>query len=242
LAPIDTLMKRTSSGVLAFLLLAGAAIAQGQEPSTPTNELSPDLLNKLHTAAQHVKANQLREALAAYTEFLSVRADMFTPYIDRGKVYQALKEHGKAAEDFSTAIKLKSDLFEAYLYRGIAYYDGKEYAKAIADCDKYVDSKPKKLTFEPFYYKGMAHAGLREYDKAMSTLKLAFELNNNLPEAHMLLGRLYTEQDQLISALREYTIVIQQRPGEKEAFKLRAQVKSSLGDVLGSNEDLAKSQ
>jgi tetratricopeptide (TPR) repeat protein len=232
-------MMRAISHPLIAVFLAALAAAQDQPA---TNELTPELLNKLQIAAQHAKANQFREALAAYTEFLSVRSDMFSPYLDRGKVYHSLKEHTKAVDDFSAALKLKSDLVEAYLRRGMAYYDAKEYAKAILDCEKYVESKPKTVTFEPFYYKGMAHAGLGEYDKATAALKVAFELNNNLPEAHMLLGRIYTEQNQLLSALREYTIAIQQRPGEGEAFKLRAAIKSSLGDIRGSEEDLARAR
>jgi lipoprotein NlpI len=214
---------------------------QPQQPAA-TTELNPELLTKLQTAAQHAKANQPREAIGLYTEFLSARPDIFTPYVERGKLYFLTKEYSKSAEDFTTVLKLKADLADAYLHRCMAYYELADYAKAIADCNKYVSTAPRTLGYEPFYYKGMAHARLGQNDLAAAELSKAFELKNDLPEAHMFLGQLYFNQNQLLNALREFTVVIQQRPGDKEALKRRSDIKARLGDELGAKEDLAKSQ
>ena len=206
------------------------------------SELTPELLGKLQTAGQHAKANQPREAIAAYTEFLTARPDIFSSYVERGKLYFATKEYSKSADDFTTALKLKADLTEAYMHRCMAFYELADYPKAIADCNKYVAAAPKTLGHEPFYYKGMAHARLGQNALAVAELSKAFELKNDLPDAHMFLGQLYLSQDQLLNALREFTVVIQQRPGDKEAFKRRGAIKASLGDELGSKEDLAKAR
>ena len=229
---------KTTPPVLTSAVLTSAV----ETPAAATNELTPELLNKLQLAAQHVKANQPSEALAVYTEFLGARSDMFGPYIDRGKLYHSQKEYAKAIDDYTAALKIKEDLMDAYLRRCMAQYESGAYAKAIPDCDKYIDSKPKNITYEPYYYKGMAHAGLREYDKTISMLAKAFEISNDLPDGHMLLGRIYTEQDHLLHALREYTVVLQQRPGDKVALKHRGTIKAALGDELGSKEDLAKAR
>jgi tetratricopeptide (TPR) repeat protein len=211
-------------------------------PAPATNELSPELLSKLDGAAQHVKANQPREAIALYSEFISARPDMFAPYVDRGKMYLLTKEYAKAADDFTTVLKLKADLIDAFLHRCAAYYGLGNYAKAITDCNKYVAAAPRTLGSEPFYYKGMSHAGLKQNDLAVAELAKAFELKNDLPDAHMFLGQLYFDQDRLLNALREFSVVIQQRPGDKEALKRRSAIKASLGDQLGAQEDLAKAR
>jgi tetratricopeptide (TPR) repeat protein len=216
--------------------------AEPQQPNAPTNELSAELLGKLQTAAQHAKANQPREAIALYTEFLTARADIFSPYVERGKLYLVTKEYSKSADDFTTALKLKSDLADAYMHRCMAYYELADYPKAIADCNKYVSTAPRTLGYEPFYYKGMAHARLGQNDLAVAELSKAFELKSDLPDAHMFLGQLYLNQDQLLNALREFTVVIQQRPGDKEALKHRSAIKASLGDEIGAKEDLAKAR
>jgi tetratricopeptide (TPR) repeat protein len=222
-----------------FLVIALLGTGWAQEPP---NELTPELLSRLDAASQHAKANQLQEAIAAYTEVLVARPDLFSPYLYRGKLYQSQKEHAKAVDDFTAALKLKPHLPEAWLQRCMANYDVAEYAKAVPDCEKYIDSKPRAITYEPFYYKGMAHAGLRENDKAVEMLAKAFEINNNLPEAHRFMGQLYLDQENLLSALREFSIVIQQRPGDKEALKRRSVIKASLGDELGSRQDLDKAR
>lgn len=222
-----------------FLILValGAATTHAQ-----TGELSPELAVKLQIAAQHVKANQPREAIAALTEFLSARTDMFSPYMDRGKAYHGLKDYAKAITDYSTALKLKPDLSEAYLRRCVAQYEVGNHTGAIEDCDKYISLKPRNMTHEAYYYKGMAHAAYKKYQEAIDDLTKAFEINNDLPDAHMLLGKIYTDQDQLVFAMREYSIVIQQVPGHKQALKLRAAVKASLGDEAGSQADLARAK
>jgi tetratricopeptide (TPR) repeat protein len=220
---------------------ASAGKPAGEQPQ-PTTELTEELLAKLQAAVQHAKANQPREAIALYTEFLSARPDIFSPYLERGKLYFVTKEYAKSADDFAAVLKLKPELADAYIHRCMAYYELAEYTKAIGDCNKYVSSAPRTLGYEPFYYKGMAHARLGQNDLAVTELSKAFELKNDLPDAHMFLGQLYLDRDQLLSALREFTVVIQQRPGDKEALKRRSAIKASLGDEVGAKEDLAKAR
>jgi tetratricopeptide (TPR) repeat protein len=235
-------MRRTLPIVVA-ILAAGLPVGSAQTAAPiSTSELTPELLSKLEIASQHVKGNRLPEAIAAYSEFLTARPDMFAPYVDRGKLYFATEEYGKAAHDFTAALKLKGDLADALLHRCMAYYEAAEYAMAIADCSKYVAAAPRTLGWEPFYYKGMSHARLKQNELAVTELNKAFEVKNDLPEAHLFLGQLYLNQHQLLSALREFSIVIQQRPGDKEALTRRSAIKASLGDELGAREDTAKAR
>ena len=230
-------MNRVSCLCGAFLLICVAALAQ--EASA---ELAPELASKLQIAAQHVKAKQPQEAIALYTEVLAARGDLFSPYAERGKIYHDLKEYAKAAADYAEALKRKPDLWELYLRRCTANYAAGAYAQAVADCDSYSASNPRTLTHDPFYYKAMSLGNLKQYEGAVAAFAQTFQINNDLPDAHLYLANLHLQADNLLGALREFTVVIQQRPGDKAAFKQRAAIKAALGDDLGSKDDLAKAQ
>jgi tetratricopeptide (TPR) repeat protein len=165
-----------------------AAAEQSPAAAPATAELSEELLRKLQTAAQHAKANQAPEAIALYTEFLAARPDIFSPYVERGKLYFASKEYSKSADDFTAVLKLKPDMADAYIQRCMAYYELADYLKAIADCSKYVATAPRTLGYEPFYYKGMAHARLGQNELAVAELSKAFELKNDCPMLTSFLG------------------------------------------------------
>jgi tetratricopeptide (TPR) repeat protein len=86
----------------------------------------------------------------------------------------------------------------------------------------------------------LAHTATRAWDKAAEDLTAATGRNNDNPDAHLQLARVYFEMDELIASLREYTIAIQQRPGFAAAYQGRSVVKLALGDSAGSHEDLGK--
>lgn len=210
--------------------------------SVSAQELAPELASKLQIAAQHVKAKQPQEAIALYSEVLAARADLFSPYVERGKLYSEAKEYGKAVADYSAALALKADLWELYLRRCAANYLSGAYAEAVADCDRFAASNPRTLSHEPYYYKAVSLGQLKQYEKAVAAFQQAFQINNDLPDAHLYLANLHLQAENLVGALREFTVVLQQRPGDKSAYKQRAAIKASLGDDLGAKDDLAKAQ
>lgn len=223
-----------------LVLFAAVSLAQdtSQTPGTPATEVPDELKSKVSIAMQHVRTNQTAEAMAMFSEILSAKPDLFTIAVERGKLYQQGKDHPKAIADFTAAIVAKPDYAEAHFRRGISHYETGVNANAIIDCSKAIELNPNP--FEYYYYRGLAHLAARTWDKAATDLAAALERNNEHPDAHLHLARAYTEMEQLVWALREYTIAIQQRPGFPEAYKGRSVVKAALGDPSGSKEDLAK--
>lgn len=209
-----------------------------KKAALPVSEIPDELKSKVSIAAQHVRSNELAQALALYTEVLTAKGDLFTIAVERGKVFQQTKDHTKAIADFSSAIQQSPAHYEAYFRRCVSYHDTGAFAKAIADCSKAIELHPDPAEY--YYYRGLAHTAMRTWDKAAADLSAATERNNDQPEAHLQLGRVYVEMDQLINALREFTLALQQRPGYSEAYKGRSSIKAALGDPVGSKEDLAK--
>lgn len=208
-------------------------------PVNPTAEIPDELKSKVNIAAQHARANQPAEALALYTEILTASPNLFTVAVERGKLYQQVKDHANAIVDFTTAINFRPmEYFEAYFRRCISYYESGDHAKAIPDCSKAIEINP--AVAEYYYYRGLAHTALAMWDKAAADLAAANERNNDNADSHLQLARIYFQMDQLVGSLREYTVAIQKRPGFMEAYKGRSVVKAALGDAAGSQEDLSK--
>jgi tetratricopeptide (TPR) repeat protein len=216
-----------------------AAPSKPQAPPSPTIEIPDELKSKVNIAAQLARANQPAEALASYSEILTAAPSLFTIAVERGKLYQQTKDHAKAIADFTTAISFRPmEYFEAYFRRCISYYETGEYTKSIPDCSKAIEINPGPAEY--YYYRGLAYTGLRTWEKAAADLASANERNNDNADAHLQLARIYFEMDQLIGALREYTVAIQKRPGFIDAYKGRAVVKAALGDAIGSQDDLGR--
>ena len=69
----------------------------------------------------HAHNGQSREALADFTRALERDPKMATGYVNRGFVFNDLRQAGNAAKDFKTALQLQPDYGEAHL--GLAYAD-----------------------------------------------------------------------------------------------------------------------
>jgi tetratricopeptide (TPR) repeat protein len=204
----------------------------------PVSAIPDELKSKVSIAAQHVRANRLADALTLYSEVLDAKPDLFTVSVERGKLYQQMKDHSKAIADFGSAVENCPTHFEAYFRRCVSRYDTGSFPQAITDCAKAIELNPDSAEY--YYYRGMAYTALKTWDKAATDLSAATERKNEQAEAHLQLARVYAEMDQLIPALREYTLALQQRPGYSEAYKGRSSVKALLGDAVGSQEDLRK--
>jgi tetratricopeptide (TPR) repeat protein len=215
-----------------------AAPAKPRKIVLPVSAIPDELKSKVSIAAQHVRTSQIPEALALYTEVLNANADLFTVAFERGKVHQQMKDHAKAIADFSAAVAKSPEHYEAYFGRCVSYQSTGAFAQALADCEKAIQLNPTSADY--YHYRGLAHMSLKNWDKAVGDFSSSIDINPDQPEIHLLLAKIYSDTDHLIHALREYTIVLQQKPGHPDAYKGRSAIKAMLGDNAGSQEDLKK--
>ena len=75
----------------------------------------------------------LSDALESFTQVLKTIGDDRLVYESRGLVYQEMKNHNKAIEDFNMAIKLEPYYPENYYYRGLSRIEQRKLEEAIKD-------------------------------------------------------------------------------------------------------------
>jgi tetratricopeptide (TPR) repeat protein len=73
------------------------------------------------------------QAIADYTEAITLRPDYINAYDNRGVVYQAKGLYDQAIADYTQAIALKPDKANAYYNRGGAYEEKGQRDQAVAD-------------------------------------------------------------------------------------------------------------
>jgi tetratricopeptide (TPR) repeat protein len=92
------------------------SLAKKHEPALPNDKDLPLIAGNVY-----VRNHDLQSALESFTRALELDPKMATGYVNRGFVWNDLKQAAKASKDFQTALKLQSDYGEAHL--GLAYAD-----------------------------------------------------------------------------------------------------------------------
>lgn len=168
------------------------------------------------------------KALEVYGEILS-RKEEWQAYYLRGETYFKLGQYDAAAEDFNSAIE-NSENYDLYfqiyeLYAGSnRENDGTAYLqKALEISDS---------TGEGYYNRGRVYYYLKEYEKAEKELVEA--MNQDCPEAVLLLGKVYLVKKDTDSARSMYQQALQ-----KEEQKAQAYNGLALCDIAEENYDSA---
>jgi tetratricopeptide (TPR) repeat protein len=207
-------------------------------PQPPIDDSDAKLRSKLSEASAFARAGKVKEALAAYSVAIEMRSDFASVYLDRGTLYLKAGSPREAAADFTQAVKLDSRNVKAWMGKCVASVELNLGRDAVLDCNEVLKAEPRNA--DAVYQRGRAHAQAKNYPEAIRDLRSATELRYDFPEAHLTLGRVYVTINELILGLREFTLAVQKRPGFKDAYRERAEIRRLLGDLLGQQEDLAR--
>ena len=149
---------------------------------------------QMYLANVYVKNGQPDKAITIYSQLLAGEhaADA---YLLRGKLYAADKKFGQAGQDFERSIDLNPS-FETYLQ----IYDVYVSLNRQADGAAYLKEARGKTTdsVEDSYQMGRICYLLGDYDKAKDQLSRA--VGGNIPGASALLGRVFLDQGDIVSA------------------------------------------
>ena len=140
---------------------------------------------------QQVKANQPVEAMTLFTEILAAKPDLFTILVERGKLYQQTQDHAKAIADFTSAIAHRPEYVDAYFRRCLSHYETVPIRAPSPIAPSAIELNDAPPEF--YYYRGLAHTATRAWDKAAADLTAATARNNDNPDAHLQLARVYFE-------------------------------------------------
>jgi tetratricopeptide (TPR) repeat protein len=80
-----------------------------------------DVRGYLQQAEQHASEGAYAQAIAAYTQVLTIQPECADAYVGRGQVYFKQKNYKQAIAEYRQALQLAPDNAAAYYYRGEAH-------------------------------------------------------------------------------------------------------------------------
>ena len=86
-----------------------------------------------HLGLMYHKTGLYPQALKEFSKVLSIVGKNRLLYESRGKLYQDMRNHKAAIQDFVNALNLDPFVYTPYIYRGISYVELKEPSQAISD-------------------------------------------------------------------------------------------------------------
>jgi tetratricopeptide (TPR) repeat protein len=199
------------------------ALAKKYEPALPNDKDLPLIAGNVY-----VHNGDLQAALENFTRALELDPKMATGYVNRGFVWNDLKQAAKASKDFQTALKLQPDYGEAHL--GLAYADlqlhrPKQALKQLEAAQKSLGkSRPWHLARAEAFRQGV------DYPHAAAEYRIALaedpkDITTQLAYADVLYRmRQYGEA---IAALND---ALKLEPSEPTIYALMAQLHAKQGE------------
>ena len=171
-------------------------------------------------------------------------------YRDRGLLYEKLKMHEKAIQDFTKIIELEPDNHRRYHDRGMLYERLGMHDAAIADFSKRIELIPKI----PWVYtdRGRLFERLKRYDKAIADFSRPIELQPEEDKHYRERGSFYSRMTRHSDAIKDFTEAIELKPEYSLNWKLRGDANhgarkhshaiadySKAISLIGEDKDLA---
>jgi len=183
---------------------------------------------------------EYQDAIADYTQALSINANFANALANRGNVYQyGLQDYDHAIADYSAAIALTDNpIYRGN--RGNAYQYGKhDLTSALTDYDRAIELAPNYAS--AYVDRGNARAAAHQSDAALTDYQHALSLEPNSALAHFDLGNLYSSLGQRDQAIGEWTAAIAANPRDADALGNRADayVEAGAFDLAAADYDAA---
>lgn len=180
----------------------------------------------------------LKLALADLDKAIEINLNCAEAYAERGHTYSHLKEHEKAVEDYTQAIKLDSKRDFYYVLRGETFMKLKDYNRAIKDFTAAI----KIIPTDSAYYidRAECYENLGEYQTAVEDYTTAINIEPDFGGNYAYRGKVYFILKDYRRALADYDKAIKIDPNFKPHYKDRAEVYEALGEHEKAQADLAK--
>ena len=198
-----------------FVALSLALLMQACGPSVKTH---------LEQATTYQEAGDSDKAIAEYLAALELDPENIEAHTNLGAIYveQGLMEN--AISEFEEVLRLDPTQVEALGTLGAIYYDLEEYEKAIPLLEKTVelasddqattaqgilDEANKQQALNAHLEQASTYNANGDFDKAIAEYEAVIELDPDNAIYHLLLGKLYYDQERFDEAVVEYKKVAQ---------------------------------
>ncbi len=167
---------------LIALLLTLMSLNESRAQQTPQ-----DILTK---ANEYYLQADFQNAIPLFTDFLESYPQHFGALDNRGLCYLALKDYGRAIDDFSAAIRVNQSSSMSYVYRAAAYLGKNNTTSAKKDYEDAMFYDVNNL--EAYYGLNMLFVGTREFQKSLKLLEKATALDPKSSRSYFLKAVTYT--------------------------------------------------
>ena len=183
-----------------------------------------DALKKYQEAAESVKKNDLKAAVAALDAAIAIHPDFAIAYNEKGLLLVKQNELDKALEAYVKAIQIKPDYFEAKFNFGYALLNKKDYERTEMVFRDLLKQKNDMPTAH--MYLAIALIGLKKIDEAEAELKQAVAMKGgeNLAQAHRYLGGIYMQKKRNAEAAAELQKYLDLSPKAPDAEKIKSTI------------------
>jgi tetratricopeptide (TPR) repeat protein len=175
------------------------------------------------------------EAIAHYSEAISIMPNIILSYNKRGIAYAKLGRHQRALEDFNKAIRLAPDDAISFNCRGNAYAELGQYQMAIEDYNKTIRLKPNDG--DTYFNRGNAYVRLGQYQMAIEDFNNAIRLRPDYAAAYNSRGAIFIKFGQYQMAIEDLNNTIRLKPDNADAYNNRGTIYTKLGQYQMAIED-----
>ena len=137
------------------------------------------------------KQSRLNEAIAEYSQAISLDPTLAKAYHNRASAYRSLLQYERAIQDLDTLIRLEPSSDLVYLLRGSDYAKSGQLQRAIQDYDEAIRLNPHGKAYY-YFARAEAYIELGQYQLAIQDLDELIRLAPTDALAHVLRMRLYT--------------------------------------------------
>lgn len=184
------------------------------------------------------RARNLTAALEQYRQAVRLDPRHYWAHYQMGRCLLALGHRDEAAQALGACLALRPDVPWAYSTRGLASALAGQPAEAVADLNRALELDPD---FRPArvnrgvvrWLAGETDAALVDFDAALAPPR-----EKRLVEAALYRGQLLLAKSRVPQALADLNAAIDEAPGLRQAYWLRAQAHFQLGDDRAGISDL----
>lgn len=137
-------------------------------------------------------------------------------YIERGLLFKEAANYDEAMNDFNRALVIDSTYAEAFYQRGNLHFRDQVFEKAIEDYRQCINASPEHTGC--LLRLGEMQVHLRNYKEAIETINGALRVDDQLPQAYYLKGRVYKETGDTALAASSYQTAIEVEPDFYDAY------------------------
>ncbi|MBZ5687267.1 MAG: tetratricopeptide repeat protein [Acidobacteriia bacterium] len=199
------------------------SLAKKHELSLPNDKDLPLIAGNVY-----VHNHDLESALESFTRALELDPKMATGYVNRGFVWNDLKQAAKASKDFQTALRLQPDYGEAHL--GLAYADLQLHRPRPAL--KQLESAQRTLGKSRPWHLARAEAFRQEvdYPHAAGEYRIALAEDANDMTTQLAYADVLFRMRQYSEAIVALNAALKLSPSEPAIYALMAQVHAKQGE------------